>query len=125
MPCGPVGRAAGLEIFERGQNLLLVIAGRGRQRQAGGAGIDHDRDAIVLAQLLDEQAHRLLDQRQLVRRLHRTGDVDQENQVACRPLLVSDFPAFQSDPDEPMGRLPGAGRDLEVDRERRSVVGWG
>ena len=53
-----VGRAAGLEPVERGEDRCLAVAGRRRQHQARCAGVDDDRDAVVLAELLDEQLQR-------------------------------------------------------------------
>ena len=124
-----VGRAPGLQLVDGREDLGLAEARGGGEHQARGAGVDDDRHPVVLAQLLDQHPHPLLDEGQLVGLVHRARDVDQEDEVARRPLLVGDGTAHQADPGEAVLRIPGAAGHLDVDRERvvagrgRVVVG--
>jgi hypothetical protein len=61
-----VGAAAGIEPVERGEDLVVLVARRGRQHQPGATGVDHHRHAVLAAQLRHQLAQRLFDQRQLV-----------------------------------------------------------
>ena len=129
MPAPPLVEPPGLQAgrWPRGSR---ACGGRGGgEHQARGAGVDDDRHPVVLAELLDEHPQRLLDQRQLVGLVHRARDVDQEDEVARRPLVVGDGTALQADAGEPVLGVPGAAGHLDVDRERvvagrgRVVVG--
>ena len=96
---------------------LLDARGR-RQDQPRGARVDDDRDPVVLAELLDQSLQPPLDQRQLVRLVHRAGDVDQEDEVAGRPPRLVDRLGGDADPGQPVLGVPGAAGDLDVDGER-------
>ena len=120
-----VGRAAALQLIDRREDLRLLDARRRREDQARGPGIDDDRDPVVLAELLDQPLQAPLDQRQLVRLLHRAGDVDQEDEVAGRPLGLVDRPGGDPDPRQPVIGVPGTARDLDVHGERvRAGFRW-
>ena len=73
------GRAARLKLVERGDDFRLIGAGRALKREPLAGGVDDDRDAVVLAQLAGESLHPLDQERQLVRFVHRTGNVNQEH----------------------------------------------
>ena len=97
--------------------------GRG-QDQPGAAGVDDDRHAVVLAELLDQHLQPLLDQRQLVGLVHRARDVDQEDEVARPAACRGRFALpLMADPRQPVLGVPGAAGDLDVDRERL-VARW-
>ena len=85
------GRAARLQPVDRlaGSSVLSAPLRR-RQHQARRAGVDDDGHPVLLAKLLHQRAERLLDQRQLVGRLHRARDVDQEHEVARRQVSGRD-----------------------------------
>ncbi len=126
---GTVGRAAGLQAIDGVQDCAPVAAGRGRQGQAGLAGVGDDRHAVARPQLLDQHGQRLLDQVQLVRVHHRARDVDQEDQVAVGPRRALDLAALDADSHQPVLRPPGRLGHRDVDREgvfaagrRRGVV---
>ena len=55
-----VGRPAGPQLLERREDLGLLQARRGRQHQPRRPGVDDDRHAVVLAELLDHRLQRRL-----------------------------------------------------------------
>ena len=67
-----------------------VADGRRRQRNAARARIDDDREPVVVAQRVDEHPQRGLDQRQPFGRRHRSGDVDQQHDVAAGDVAAVD-----------------------------------
>src|SRR5436189_2186868 len=60
---------------------------------------------------------------QLVRRHHRTRDVEQKHEVRLREILDLDPARLQADADELVLRLPWRGCDLGMDRERVVALG--
>jgi hypothetical protein len=78
--------------------------------------VDDECDAILRTQLVDEQAERGLEKRQLVLGHHRSGDVDEKHEVVGRQLLDVDGSAAESDAHEPVCRVPGRDGDLRTDR---------
>ena len=101
------GRAARLETIERGDDRLLVRAGRRRKHDACRAGVHDDRDAIFGAQLVDEEPERGLQQRQTRRRLHRAGDIEQEDEVVRRHAPLFEIASLDADPQQPMTAFHG------------------
>ena len=92
---GPaVGRSAGLQAVERFENLLFVAARGRRQHQPRGTGVDDDGHAVLGVEILDQHLHGVFQQRQLVRLLHRAGDVQQKHQVGRAAALPSRSPAL-------------------------------
>ena len=78
-----------------------------------------DGDVIPGPQLIHEEAHRRLDEGQLVLIHHGPGDVEQEHEVRRRQVLEVDAPRLQADPHQAMLRFPGRGSNLGVDCQRR------
>ena len=103
----------------------LSRPGRGRQRQSARPGVDHDRDAIALLELVHEHPHRALHQRQLVVRRHRARHVDQEHQVARRRLAPRHRAPLDADEGQAVVGIPRALRQLGGDRERLGPVRLG
>ena len=96
--------------------VLLVAAGAG-QHEAFAAGVDDDRHAVVLAQLAGELLQAVDHQRQLVRLVHRAGDVDQEHEVRLGPLVAVHLAALDADAHEAVLGRPGAAGDFDVGGE--------
>ncbi len=115
---GAIGRAAGFEAIDRFADLLLLIAGRRLQHDAGAARIHDHRHAVARRQLICEQAERVLQQRQLVRRLHRARHVDQEHEVRGRPLGGGDVESLDADLHEQRLRIPRRRRHFRSHAER-------
>src|SRR3546814_1712221 len=59
--------------------------------------VDHDGHMVLWPQLVDQLLHRLPEQRQLVRAVHRAGRVEQQHQVGRRQRGVRHLVAL--DPD--------------------------
>jgi hypothetical protein len=98
---------------------FAFLARRGRfERGAGAARIGDDRDAIVGVELIEQQAERFLDERQLVVCVHRSRCVDQENQIGARPRRTLDRIAFDPDADELAPGRERAGEDRDIRGER-------
>ncbi len=104
---------------------LPVVAGRRGQSERDPTGVDDDRDSVVLGHLFGQHPQTRLHQGQFIRRLHRAGHVDHEHQVRRLAVLKPDFLALQANADEVVIGVPGAARDLGVDRERDVAVGAG
>src|SRR5262249_20238355 len=102
----PVGGAARLESSDGLEDSRFVAARGWWQHQAHLVRVDHQRDTILFAQLLDEQGERALDQRQLVRVVHRARDVDQEYEVPRRRLRVVDAARAQPDVGQKVAGRP-------------------
>ena len=117
---GAVRRSARLKIGDRVLDLGLAVAGRRRQHQPAGAGIDDDRDAVFGPERVGEHPHRRLHERQLVGRRHRAGDVEQEDEIARRRSLRVQPASLQPDEREAMARIPGARGNFGRHRERRA-----
>ena len=115
-----VGRAAGFEAVERKAHLRFVV--RGLEHAAAAAGIDDDPHAVLLAELVDEQAEALLQEREPVRGLHGAGHVDEKDEVARRAFVFRDLAAFEPDADEPVRGRPRAGGDFHRGGERRVAL---
>ena len=60
---------------------------RGRwEYQARRRGVDNHGDMVILAELFDQALQAPLDQWELVGFVHRTGDVDQKDEITRWPL---------------------------------------
>ena len=115
---GAARRAAtGPQVVQRGKNLALVAARRRWQHQTRRAGVNHDGHPVLRPQLIDQQREGLLEERQLVWGHHRSGDVEQEDEVGGRQVLGIDRFRVQSDSDEPVRTPPGSFPHLGGDRE--------
>ena len=117
-PRAAVRRTARTEVIECFQNDVFLAGVRRIEHQAGGARIDDECHTVVLAELIDEQFHRRLHERQPIGCVHRTRHIDQENEVARRAFAVVDRLRFQRDANEAMLRLPGAIGHLDAHRKR-------
>ena len=123
------GAAAGLEAFNGGVNGGEIVAGGGRQDEAGGAGVDDDGNAVLRRELSGEKLDGLLDERQLVFVGHRSGNVEQEDEVAGRAGFGVELLALERDLHERVRLVPRARGGFDVDGEghvalgRRIVVG--
>ena len=58
-------------------------------------------------------------------RFHGPAHVDQEDEVRRRAFVLGHFVALEGDADQPVVRVPGAGRAFEVDGEGAFVTGRG
>ena len=74
-------RAAGRQIVDRRQDLCALRHLGRHQHGARLAGIGDDRHSVVGVELRHQQAEGGPQQRQLVRRVHRAGNVEQEDEV--------------------------------------------
>jgi len=63
----PGGGATGLEVVDGLEDRRPVAARRGGKHEPGRSGVDDDRHAVLLTELIDEHGEGLLQQRQLVR----------------------------------------------------------
>ena len=118
-PAPPAVEPPASQPLDRLQDRRLLVARRGRQHEPRRAGVDHDRDAVLRAQLVHEQAERLLHQRQLVGGCIEPDDVDQEHEVARRQLAAVDraAPGARSR----TSRCSGChGRRADLGRRRRT-----
>ncbi len=126
-----VGRAARPQLVDGRHDFGFVQARGRRQHQSRSPGVDDDRDLVVLAELFDQALEAPLDQGELVGLLHRAGDVDQEDEVAGRPLGLIDGSGGDADAGQPVLGIPGAAGDLDMHGEgmlarfrgRRVVIG--
>ena len=98
MPAPARRRSACFQLVERVLDLAFVI--RGFENETGGAGIDDDRDAVLVAQHAGKLTHGGLDQGQLVAAGHGPGYIQQEDEVCGRPFLFGHLVASQPDPQE-------------------------
>ena len=78
-----VGRAVGLQATHGTHDLTPLVAGHALAHQLLAARIGHDGDAVIGAKLVDEDLERLLEQVELVRRVHGPRHVDEKHQVAA------------------------------------------
>jgi hypothetical protein len=118
-------RAARLEPLDGLGDARLLRARRGRQHHPALPRVHDERDAVLRAELVDEQPQRALDERQLVVALHRARDVDEEDEVVRRQPLDRDGSRLQRDAHEAVPRLPRRRRHLGVDGDRRVAGGGG
>jgi hypothetical protein len=121
MPAAPLVDPPDSSAASAARIVGLVRARGGRKRDALGAGVDHDRDLIFRSELIDHQAHRLLQQWQLVRIGHRARHVEEEHQVARWHVGVGDGARAQRDPEHLHAGVPRARAQLGVHRERRGA----
>ena len=117
-----VGGSAGFEAPQRVENRGRVAAGRRRQDQAGVAGIDDDRDAILVGEIRRQHRQRGFDERQLARVDHRARHVDQEDEIARRDVRRVDAPRLKADERQAMRRVPRTVANRRRDRERLAVA---
>jgi hypothetical protein len=96
----------------------LVAARRRRQDEARGTGVDHDGDLVDRPQRARQHGQRLLQERQLVRRIHRPRHVDQEHQPCGRHVRHVDPAPLDADTHEAMDRIPRRIADFGVHRKR-------
>ena len=99
--------SAGPQRAQRVQDgLLLAHRGR-RQHLAGRAGVDHDGHGVGGLQAVEQQRHRALRQRQLVRRVHRAADIQQQHQVHVGSARRRQIEAPDADMHQLLARSPG------------------
>jgi hypothetical protein len=117
--------AARLQALQRFQDGLGLIAARSGQRGARGARVDHDGQPVALVQLLGQGLQGSLDQRELVLGGHRARDIDQEHQIHRGAAGLVQLARLDGHPGQLVGRIPRAGRGVQMDREGASVGGRG
>ena len=86
-PLSAVGRSASVKVVQRRQDRLLFRSADARQNATRSTGVDHNGHSIVFGELVHHHRQCLLDQRQFVRFVHRTGDVEQEDDVGLDSLV--------------------------------------
>jgi len=112
-----------LKIIQGGDDLGFLISGGGWQHQSRCSGIDHDRYSILLPHVLHQQFHRFFHQWQLVGIIHRTGHVEQKDQIAGRRAGHIQVPALQADMHKVALLVPGADAHLGIDAEGMLAFG--
>ena len=113
------GRAAAcVEALDGARDLQLLGRGGRLQRGVGVAGVGDDRDPVGRLELREQHGQRLLHQRQPVRRIHRTGRVDQQHQVGARARRGLKLIALDADADDLAAVRPRAGKHRGRDPER-------
>ncbi len=118
---GAGGRAPRLQAVEGGEDLLLVASRGGGEHQPGGPGIDHDGHPVLRPEAGHHELEGALHQRQLVRFIHRAGDIEQEHQVAGGQLLGIEVLPLEPHQEQLVLGVPGAGAPLEGHREGVAV----
>ena len=111
-PGRAVGRAAGLEAVDGSEDLRLLVSGRGFEHDTGRARIGHEAQTVITIETPGQKAQRLLEQGQLVRRLHRARHIHQEHQVGRREIGLGHVPGADTDTQQSGGRVPRARADL-------------
>src|SRR3546814_9319622 len=96
-----------------------LVAGGGRfEGDPGIAGVSDDCDAVPAVKPVEQHRQRLLYQRQLVGRVHRTGGIDQEHQVRARPIDGLQVISANADTHQLAPGGKGAGEDRNRIAER-------
>ena len=114
---GAGGAAAGLQRVDGVRDARALGAGRGLEHHPGAAGIGHQRDPVLRAQPIHHQLQGRFQQRQLVRRVHRTRDIHQKHQIDRRQRLGREILALERDPQQQVAGVPRAGGEFGVDRK--------
>ena len=122
---GAVGRAAGVELLDGSVDGGLLVPRCRLQSEAAVPRVGDDRDAVLWTQGVDQHLHRGLDQRQAVGRHHRSGDIEQEREVARRCIALLDRLRAQPDQRELVLRIPRACGNFRGDRHRRVALRGG
>ena len=102
--------------------MFFIAAGR-LKCHTRVAGVSHDGDSVVFAQLIDHHLKTSFKQRKFILVVHRARNVDQKHQVGRGPLVDVDFFAFKPNPQKFVGLVPGAVGQFHVDRE--GIVAFG
>ena len=116
-----VGRAAGLERVDGGQDGLLVGRARRWQDDAGVVTERDDRDRVALAEAVDQLPQRILDQLEAVAGAHRARGVDHEGQRGVRAGLLGRLARLDPDPEQDVALVGERGRGA-IDRDREGRV---
>jgi len=119
-PRAACGRAARLQLIERGADQALVV-GRWKD-QPRRAGIDHDRDTVLGFQFLSQSHQCGLDEGQLVRIVHRARDVDEEHEVRRGAAGARQVVAAQADAQQAGFGVPRGDRHVGRHAERRLAL---
>ena len=114
---GAVGGAPGFKTLQGVQDGGFFCTRSGRQHHAGSARVDHEANGVVSVQLPGQQAQRVAQQRQFVRRLHGAGDIDQEHQVGRRKRFCRHLVTLDADAQQMGFRIPGGRGYFGVDPE--------
>ena len=118
----PCRRTTGAELIDGRTDLRLVAAGRGIEHHLAVTGIGDQRDAILRAQLLDQQFQGALHHRQAFTAMHRAGHIHQEYQVGRRQLLNAAIRRLDGDAQQARLRIPRRHRQFSADAERRIAL---
>ena len=89
----------------------VACPGRGEDDARFGREGD-DRDPVGLAELVDEEAQRILDQLEPVIAGHRTRRVDDEGERCRRALAARDVAGLDPDPEEDLAAVPLTGDEV-------------
>ena len=112
-----VGRASRLQAVDRLPDRFLADTAGRREHQSRIACVDDDRDRVVLAQPFHEHVETGLNERKFLRSVHRTGDIDQEHEVARRTPIRIHFARLDPDANQAVCRIPGRCSHFHVRRD--------
>ena len=120
-----VGRSpqGAIELADGAADLALALDLGGLEDDAICPRVGHDRDRVIGAQVGNKRLDRLLDQRELLARVHRARDIDEEDDVRGLQISERDILALHADPHQVHSLAELAGSDLHVDREGMLVDG--
>jgi hypothetical protein len=117
-----VGRALRVENIDGPADRVLRAARRGREQQLGAPRVGDDADAVLRGEFVDQQPQRLLDERQAIFGRHRTGGVDEEDEVAGGHVLLVDRLGAEADAQQVVLGLPGAGGQFQREGDGLAVL---
>ena len=125
LDAGPaVGAAPGFQTLQRIQNFLRLITRGRRQHQAGRAGIYDDGHPVPPIELAHQHLHGFLHEGQLVLGLHRTGDIQQEHQIAGGTVFLHQLAALEPHAQQVVALIPGTGMQLHMGRKGMRALLW-
>ncbi|MNO71084.1 hypothetical protein D3C76_619870 [compost metagenome] len=111
------------ELVDGRTDLRLFTAGGRLQHHPRLAGIDHQGDAILLAQAIHQQFEGALHQGQPLAAIHRAGHIDEEHQVGRRQFRDTTVAGPNADAQQARLRVPRRWRQFGSNAERRAIGG--
>ncbi len=100
------------------EDRCFVSTGCRRQNELGAPRVGHQGNRVLFLEFLGQQAERFAQQRQLFRRHHRAGDVDEKDQIDGGPAGSGNLSRLQANAHQPVLGLPERLRNLRMDRDR-------